>query len=602
MAATANQPLTPQQEREISEIWDEERQLVRSMALNDLWFLINEVLWATPYPGMEITEAQFHYQEDLHKPLAEMVTSKAAPGCRKLVLMPRLHRKSYVMTVAHVVWRILNDPNIRILIVSALDSSAKRFLGVIKRIFQYNEGIKKYFPEFHVDPSVQFGDQTEFTHPLRTKKDLLDPTVRATYMGAPLASGRCDILICDDPIEKKHVTTIEQADKAIYFFNDLIPIVDKNPRYDMIFVIGTRWAFNDLYGALLGENRGDEAQAEVSSTTAYEKYVRHCLENAAGEPDFDNGKPIFHKVFTRASLLQMLEDYKIDPKKGEEDWWKQMMNVCQSPKGRKFEEQWFNNIWVDRLPSNIVWSGIAIDSATKDEQIVMTGDFTATLVGHFDAYGHLYLTWGMNRDDLKSPELMNQLVVAATAIPGTTPVTNIVKEKVGEEMFFGMVRSWFTQHQLPCTTYPCTVRGQGKKVVRITEALQAPFMARQIHFVQGFPMSIFNIIRDQLMHIGQWAHDDLADALSLFFHKDVRVRPAGFGAQTWEVRNTRLQQPSARTTNPMARWKTGMPHVAGSADGTLRDDPFVGQIGKSEDVAVGNLRQFIADRKVGRKF
>lgn len=565
---------------EFKELRDAEWELTRELARKDLWFLLTEVLWPD--------KAFYHYQESLHRPIADWVTTGAKHGCRKLLLMPRRHRKSYIANITKCVHLILNDPNIRILVVCSNFGLAQEFLGVIKRVFQYNEGIKKYFPEFHVPPDQQFGTKLELTHPLRTAYELADPTIRAAYLGAPLAGRRCDVLICDDPIEKSHVTTPEQADKALANFNDLIPLVDDTPNYSQIFVIGTRWAFNDVYAALLGESRGDEQKVEVSEARRYESIVRHCLENEKGEPDILTGTPIFPQRFTKASLLDILEEYKNDPKRGEEDFFKQMMNVCMSPKGMKFLYEWGDN-WVDKLPANIVWSGIALDSATKDEQVIMRGDYTAAHVGHFDAYGHLYLTNAIHSDELKSPDLMRQLIMLSQyqAPAQNGPVTNIVKEKVGEEMFFGMVREAYSSANMPITLYPCNIRGQGKKVVRVVEGLQAPFMSGKIHFVKGYPKHIHRLFMDELTHIGQWAHDDLADAASLFFHKDVRVRPPSFQNYEWKSTATKLGG-RLGGGNP-SNWK--MKNINnGDNDGTLRGDPFLSdRYGEDTMIHVGNV-------------
>ncbi|MCP3907330.1 MAG: hypothetical protein GY712_04865 [Oceanicoccus sp.] len=569
--------VTKEELKELQDLRDMEIKLKREKALENFWYFITQ--------GLFEDTSDYHFQEDLHKPLTEFVQN-CPPGGRKLILMPRKHRKSYVITVSQVVWRILKDPNIRILVISAIDNTAKEFLGVIKRIFQHNPFIKKYFPEFHVGTDRQFGTEYKFVHPLRTRYELIDPTVRSSYLGAPLAGKRCDILIFDDPVEKKHCTTVEQADKALANYNDVIPLLDDSSPYDMIFTIGTRWAYNDVYGALLGEDRGEDSSVAFKGQR-YDAIVRHCLENEDGSPVADpttEGHPIFEKRMTRQKLLQMLDEYKVDPKQGEEDWWKQMMNVCQSPSGRKFIKEWFTRAWVPALPSNIIWSGIVIDSATKDEQIIMQGDFTAAHVGHFDAYGHLYLTNALHSNSLKSPDLMKSLL----AMSQRDNAFNLVKEKVGEEMFFGMVRDYYLNHNCPAQTYPCSVRGQGKKVVRIVEGLQSPFMAGKIHFVgdpgtkTGYPYHIFLKLVDELLHIGQWSHDDLADALSLFFHKDIRVLSPSFDTQEWTIpRGARVPQKSTHENNPAAtvHWATKGQQNDKSSDGSIRGfDPFLGKV------------------------
>lgn len=567
--------LTKKEIDEYRDLKEADWELTRELAREDLWTFITEVLYPNTW--------QDHYVEKLHRPIADWITHKARPGARKLLLMPRKHRKSYIMTIAHSAWRIINDPNIRIIIVSVKHSTAKEFMGVIKKIFQNNPHFKRYFPEFHVDPEKKLGNEEVFTHPRRDNHDLVDPTLRSSYLGGKLAGKRCDILLCDDPIEKANVATPEQADKALSNFNDLIPILDTNDRYNMIFIAGTRYGFNDIYGAIMGEQRGSDAGVGLAHS-AYEHIVRHCLEDEDGRPNKMKGKPILPEIYSKAALLQMLEEYKIDPNKGEEDWWKQLMNVCQSPSNIKFMKPWFDS-WVPRLPTNIVWSGLAIDSATKDEQVIMRGDWTAVHKGHFDAYGHLYLSGALHSNSYKSPEFMDALCALAQGAEGEG-VFNIIKEKVGEEMFFGMVREKFVNQGMPCTTYPCTVRGQGKKVVRIIEALQAPFMAGKIHFVgdpekgTGYPLHIWQALRDECTHIGMWSHDDLADALSLFYHKAVRVRPTDFKSHPWEVqKSARLGQTMARRANPasLSNWRARDSEI--KTDGTLRDDPYVGVIG-----------------------
>lgn len=522
---------TEQETRELTFLQKELVLQRREMALEDLWFFATEVL----FPGT----VGVHYEEKLHRPVCEW-TGTNDKGSRKLLLMPRGHRKTYLVTIANAVWRIVKDPNIRIILVSALDDTASHFCQMVKRQFQHNEAFLSVFPEFRVSKHKQFGRTYDFTHPMRSDDcNLIDPTFRSFYLGAPVAGRRCDVLIADDPIEKKHVTTPEQADKALKDFNDLIPVIDKTGKYNMIFVIGSRWAFNDIYGAMLGEDRGDEAAADLDVAAAFEHVVRHCLEDEDGNPVTDiltEGEPILPSIWSREMLLEELKQYRIDVKRGEEDWWKQYMNVCMSPTGRKFEEEHFDT-WMPRLPGGIVYSMFLIDSATKDEQVLNRGDFTVVHVAHFDAHGHLYLTDALRSAKLKGMDLNNELIsmVARCKENHGISVTELCKEKVGEDTFFGWVRSEFTRARLPIQTRPLQIRGQGRKYVRIIEALQHPAMARQIHFIETYPKTVHKALVDEAIHLGQWSHDDTIDALSLAFHPDIRIKPRTNTKHEWKL-------------------------------------------------------------------
>jgi hypothetical protein len=79
-------------------------------------------------------------------------------------------------------------------------------------------------------------------------------------------------------------------------------------------------------------------------------------------------------------------------------------------------------------------------------------------------------------------------------------------------------------------------------------------MGRKVFFVKGqFPEDLHRVIVDELTHLGQWGHDDAADALALFFHPDIRPALAGYSKTVpWKEVVTVPQQISTPWTNPMA--------------------------------------------------
>lgn len=561
----------------------EELRLTRELALKDMWFFMTTVLWPV--------ESPLHFEEKFHRPICDRIT-EAPPGTRDLLLSPRMSRKTMVRTVCHSVWRLCRDPNVRILIVSALDATASDMVETIKRQLQHNDSLRRFFPEV-CPPPGKFGTTYEFTLPSRTAINLIDPSVRATYLGAPFVGRRCDIALLDDIIDDKHVSTPEQADKALKWVNAIEPLVDRNPIYNMVFVQGTRKAFNDAYGAFLGESRGEEAQVGHEGGT-YSATVIAALQDEQGRPSID-GEPVFPKILHRQELMRLLEQSRMNSNEGEAFWWREFMNVIGDPTSRKFLPEWLQT-WVPCLPSNVVWSGIAIDSALKDKQIAMgRGDFTVMLVGHFDVYGHLYLTDGARSNSWRWAEFSRELVGMAQR----SQVFNVLKEKVSEALVFGAIEADFHRQRLPITTYPLQVQQEGKKVVRIIEALQGPTQGRKIHFVQGFPEALHRVISDELTHLGQWSHDDAADALSLFFHRDVRIIPSTGRSVPWTPLNNRLLQGSTPSHNPAAVWASAVrsrPQDSGGGDGSLRPDPFLQDIidGMGGDGNMGSeRRQFL---------
>jgi len=486
-----------------------------------------------------------------------------------------------MLHIAHAIRRIVNDPDIRIMAMTRYLDTAEKMCGLVKDQFQKNPNFKKYFPDFAIE-DPKFGKINEFTHPLRRARGLLDPTYFATYLGAPLISRRSDILIMDDLVDEDDFTTIENAQTAMGKFTETIPLVETSSKYNMRFFIGTPKSFNDPAAAICGKMyTSDMGAVEATAAGGYEIKRIPALMAKDGSPSL-YGEPTFPLVHSRESLAKTLEMCKLDPKKGEGYFFREYLVEVQAPSDRKFDPDWFDRAWVPRLPSNIVRSGISIDSATKDGQVLFQGDFTVLLCGHFDAYGHLYLTDGARSNGWRSDDLKRELLSMSQR---NKMVSNILKEKVGEGGPFGQIREWFDQARMPMTAYPLVVRGMGKKIIRMIEALQAPLQAGHIHFVGdpmkkiGFPRDIWQAIKDELVHVGLWSHDDAADALSLFYHPDFRVRTQSTSTANWKPLWQMKPPPGAPGSKS---WGTGRQGYVNSFRGALDES---GAIARAEDVA-----------------
>ena len=523
------------QQRDLLKLRKQEWALTRELAMQSTYAMATLVLW----PNMP----QSGLYEPLHKPLADFVDA-AGPGARKMVIVPRTHRKTYLLTYAHAVRRIVCDPNVRILIVTALDGTAKKMMGVLKKQFTDNRSFAEFFPEFVFDEKI--GTQYDFVHPMRNMIEQ-NPTARVTYTGAPLIGCRADIIMCDDAVAEDKVANPELADKNNTHINELVPILDINPRYDMMFVYGTPKSHNDYYGI----GSGKASSNDQGNITPVFECVRRAALETDGEPDIA-GTPILPTVFSKEKLMQIMAQCSSNPAQGEGFFYREYQTMVQAPQDQKFLPAWFNT-WIDpqQMPPT-VFSAMTVDTALKDEQILFKGDNMVILVGHVDTYGNLYLTDGARSRAWRTEDFRKVLLSMADN-PKNKNVQNFIKEKIGEGTMFPMVRGWFNDARKPIVLHPLKVIGQGKKYLRITEALQGPAMARKIYFVKGqFPEEIHKVIIDELTHLGQWGHDDAADALALFFHPDVRIVPPTGNKGVWRDVVSPANQISTAWTNPQA--------------------------------------------------
>jgi predicted phage terminase large subunit-like protein len=183
------------------------------------------------------------------------------PGKRKkLILIPRGHLKSTVATIAHTIQWIINYQDIRILISTATQGQAIKFISEMKAHFQQNEAFRYLFPEFCPQGKnvKEFGTQESFTVPAR-QLARKEPTVSICTVGSVVAGGHFDVHKNDDLVDKENVRTPDQIANVNSHFGFLWPLVETSsipPHHGWVDVIGTRYDFSDLYGIILDAQAG----------------------------------------------------------------------------------------------------------------------------------------------------------------------------------------------------------------------------------------------------------------------------------------------------------------------------------------------------------
>jgi hypothetical protein len=166
-------------------------------------------------------------------------------GPRKLILIPRNHLKSTVITVVWSIQQILNNPNIRICINNAKFDTAREFVSTIQAHLDTQSKLSKIFGEFRTARLPWNRDS--FIIAQRTLARA-QPTVMAASIDSILNGKHFDLIINDDLVEPNNVRTKEQINKTIDFHKDCFNQIDKG---GIIVDIGTRWAAQDLYGHVL---------------------------------------------------------------------------------------------------------------------------------------------------------------------------------------------------------------------------------------------------------------------------------------------------------------------------------------------------------------
>ena len=210
--------------------------------------------FSSKYLGVDVFPHQKHWidllegrePEDLHPSISY------EPGSTDLLIVntPPEHAKSTTITVNYAVYRICQNPNIRIMIVSKTQAMAQKFLLSIKNRLTH--------PRYQ-DLQLTFGPPGGYEKNSDSwKQDLIylssesrdsgekDPTVQAVGIRGHIYGARADLIIMDDCVD--HTNAHEYEKQIDWIQSEVMSRIDNDG--GRLLVVGTRLRPRDLYSEL----------------------------------------------------------------------------------------------------------------------------------------------------------------------------------------------------------------------------------------------------------------------------------------------------------------------------------------------------------------
>ena len=183
-----------------------------------------------------------------------MKYEKGAADNRILINIPPNHAKSITITVDYATYKIVNNPNFRILIVSQTQRLAADFLYAIKQRLthpMYEELQTAYAAGvgFNTKTASWQATRVTFGDELRESSEK-DPNLEAVGIGGQIYGKRADMIIIDDAVTLSNANDFEKQIKWLQ--QDVRSRL--NPTGKLI-VVGTRVAAVDLYKELRNPDR-----------------------------------------------------------------------------------------------------------------------------------------------------------------------------------------------------------------------------------------------------------------------------------------------------------------------------------------------------------
>ena len=160
---------------------------------------------------------------------------------------PRGHGKTTLIG-AYIIWRIVRDPDIRILIVTINQDKADEMMTFIQYHLEGNDKIIEIFGE-------QRGYSREWSRStlrvMRAGKSGLahkEPTLTVLGITSSMVGGHYDLIVLDDITDQKNSRTTGRREELVRWYNlTLMPMLEPEGK---ILSIGTRWHENDIHNYL----------------------------------------------------------------------------------------------------------------------------------------------------------------------------------------------------------------------------------------------------------------------------------------------------------------------------------------------------------------
>lgn len=205
-----------------------------------------------------------------HEELCKFLTNPDYKPYR-LVLYPRGHRKSFYAAM-YTCWRIVCDPSVSIVYLSATSDLAESQLRTIKATLD-SPIVRRIWPELI---NVDEGKREKWTtteicvdDPRRKAEGTRDSTVKAGGLTTNITGAHCDLIVLDDMVVPKN-NTEEGRRQVISQYSQLQSILNPGGK---ILAVGTRYHPKDIYSVMqetvveifddAGELIGKEPQWEV---------------------------------------------------------------------------------------------------------------------------------------------------------------------------------------------------------------------------------------------------------------------------------------------------------------------------------------------------
>jgi predicted phage terminase large subunit-like protein len=393
-------------------------------------------------------------------------------------MAPRGFGKSTIGDISYCLWRITQNRNIRILIVSNTQSQAESFLREMKYHLEGNTRLLELFGSFKSDK----WNETELFVSGRTIS-AKEGTLTALGASGAVISKHFDLIIADDIVDFENARTELQRKKLSEWYRTaLLPTLEPHGE---LHIIGTRYHPNDLY-------------QELMDSKQYSPQIQRAISQ--------EGVSLWPAKFTLEDLLNKKAEL------GSIIFDLQFQNdITLAKQGRIFRYEWMQ--FYDTAPAGLkIYQGCDLSIAQTE-----TSDYFVLMTVGFDQGTGIYYVLDMYRERISFKQ--QQDVIKHKAMQWQPLYIGIESNAYQKALGSELIRT---------TSLPIKQLTTQKDKVSRAQRRSALFENGKIRIRKDM-----NILIDELCLFPDASHDDCFDALdfALSTHDTVSQVPI---PEDWE--------------------------------------------------------------------
>lgn len=160
-----------------------------------------------------------------------------------------MHNTTFLVQT-YALWHLFQNPNARILLVSAKSDLAKMTLAGIKTWLETNRRLRSWFPELLPGPLWRT-DSLTIAGRTHARKE---PSIRSAGVDSTITGEHYDLILVDDIVTPLNSKTAAQLRKSWDFITSLTPILENGGKDAQLRITGTRYHKEDIYGRIIRLN------------------------------------------------------------------------------------------------------------------------------------------------------------------------------------------------------------------------------------------------------------------------------------------------------------------------------------------------------------